>query len=134
MRRLVLAGLLVLSGCSSSDELGASEKEIARFHTQLDAGQFDAIYAAAAPEWKNVSTQPDTIQLFTGIHNKLGSFVSGTQSGWKVNYGTGGTTIIIVYDSKFEKGDGQETFTFQRSGGSIQLVGYNINSRALITG
>ena len=134
MRRLVLAGLLVLSGCSGGEDLGDSENAIARFHAELDAGQFDTIYAAAAPEWKRVSTKADTEQLFAGIHNKLGPFVSGKQNGWRVNYTTGGTTIVIVYDSKFQKGDGQETFTFSRSGKGIQLVGYNLNSRALITG
>jgi hypothetical protein len=133
MRRLVLAGLLVLSSCSSGEDLGDSEKEIAHFHAEMDAGQFDTIYAASAPEWQKVSTKADTVQLFTGIHNKLGSFVSGKQTSWNVNYGTGGTTIVILYDGKFQKGDGQETFTFRRSGKNIQLVGYNLNSRALIT-
>jgi hypothetical protein len=134
MRRLLLTVLLLLCGCSGGEDLAAAEKEIGRFHAQLNAGHFDKIYVDAAPDWKQASPRDDTIKLFAGLHNKLGLFVAGKQNSWRVNYGTGGTTILVLYDSKFQKGDGQETFTYRRSGDAVQLVGYNINSRALITG
>jgi hypothetical protein len=134
MRRLLLTSLLVLSGCSGGKDLGAAQKEIASFHAQLNAGQFDQLYSAASPAWKQASSQSDSRQLFTAIHTKLGAYQSGKQNSWRVNYGTGGTTILVLYDSKFQKGDAQETFTYRRSGNDTKLEGYNINSRALITG
>jgi hypothetical protein len=134
MRRLFLTVFFVLAGCSSGDDLAAAQKAISHFHDQMNAGQFDKIYVESSPEWKQVSPKDDTIELFTGVRAKLGAFLSGKQNSWRVNYGTGGTTILVLYDSKFQKADGQETFTYRRSGDGVQLVGYNINSRALITG
>jgi hypothetical protein len=123
---------MLLIGCSGGEDLGAANKGIARFHSELNAGQFDKIFAESAPEWKQASPRADTVQLFTGIRKKMGAYISGKQNSWRVNYGTGGTTILVLYDSKFKKGDGQETFTYRRSGDGVQLVGYSLNSRALI--
>jgi hypothetical protein len=134
MRRLLLASLILLPSCSGGEDLGAANREIGRFHAELNAGQFDRIFAESAPEWKQASPRADTIKLFTAIHNKMGAYVSGNQNSWRVNYGTGGTIILVLYDSKFQKGDGQETFTYRRSGDDVQLVGYNLNSPTLITG
>ena len=134
MRRLLLASALILTSCSGGADLAAADREIARFHEELNSGQFDKIYSEASPEWKQASPEPDTVQLFVGIHKKLGAFVSGKQNSWRVNYGTDGSTILVLYDSQFEKGAGQETFTYRSTSKGVQLVGYNLNSRALITG
>ena len=134
MRRLLLAAVVLLSACSGGEDLTAADAQIKTFHSELNSGDFQRIYADSAQGWKNVSSSADTIQLFTGVHNKLGAFLTGNKVGWRVNYTTGGTFVIVQYASKFQKGEAQETFTFQHSGNATQLVGYNVNSRALITG
>ena len=113
--------------------MAAVTKAIGGFHSELNAGNFDQIYEDSASDWKQASPKDDTIKLFTSIHNKLGGFISATQTGWHVNYGTAGTIVTIVDDSKFQKAQGVETFTYRVSGSTAQLVGYNINSRALLT-
>jgi hypothetical protein len=126
--------MLLLVGCSGGDDLAATEKAVDEFHAALNAGDFARIHDDAAGEWKKVSSKPDSIQLFEAVRNKLGPFVSGKQVGWNVNYGTSGTIVVVQYDSKFQRGDARETFTYRRLGDDAQLVGYNINSRVLITG
>lgn len=134
MRYLIAALILLLSACSGGEDLDSAEKAIDRFHSELNAGNFERIHENAAPEWKKASSKADMVQLFQAVRNKLGPFVSGKQNGWRVNYTTGGTFVLVLFESKYQKGDATETFTFRRSGESAQLVGYNINSRALITG
>lgn len=134
MRRIVLAMTLLVSACSGGEDVAVAERAIGRFHAELNAGDYARIQAESSPEWRQASAIPETIQLFSGIHNKLGPFVSGKQTGWRVNFGAGGEQILIEYESKFEKGPAVETFNFRRTAKDVQLIGYNINSRALITG
>jgi hypothetical protein len=129
-----MAMALFLAGCTGGDDVAVTEQAIGRFHKELNAGAFVGIHQNASAEWKEASSEPASVELFNGVRRKLGKFVSGKQSGWKVNYGTAGTIVVLQYDSKFEKGDAQETFTYRRSGDRAELIGYNINSRALITG
>jgi hypothetical protein len=133
MRRILIMGLFAVSSCSSGTDIAAVTKAIGAFHSELNAGNFEQIYADSAPDWKQASPKADTVQLFTSIHNKLGDFLSAKQTGWHMNYGTGGTMVTIVDDSKFQKAEGVETFTYRVSGSTAQLVGYNINSRALLS-
>jgi hypothetical protein len=132
MRRVFLIGLLALSSCSSASDLAAVTKAIDAFHSELNAGNFDQVYADSAPDWKQSTAKAQTVQLFTSLKGKLGNFISATQTGWHVNYGTGGTMVTVVDDSKFQKAKGTEVFTYRVSGSTAQLVGYNINSPALL--
>ena len=102
MRRILIMGLFTVSSCSSGTDIAAVTKAIGAFHSELNAGNFEQIYADSAPDWKQASPKADTAQLFTSIHNKLGGFLPTKQTGWHVNYGTGGTMVPIVDDSKFQ--------------------------------
>ena len=134
MRRLLIAAFIFLSACSGGKDLVSAEKEIDRFHADLNAGKDEQIHDRAGSDWKKTTTKPEAVQLFSAVRGKLGKFVSGKQEGWRVNYTTNGTIIVVQYNSKFDRADGVETFTFQKNGDAAQLVGYNINSKALITG
>jgi len=134
MRRLLAVALLSLSCCSGSKDLQASQQAIARFHAELNQAQFDQIYAESSPDWKQATKQADTIKLFSAIHTKLGLYINGKQDAWRVNYGSGGNTVVVQLQSKYQKGNATELFTLTDSGGSAQLIGYNINSLALLPG
>ena len=134
MRILLIAAMMTLGACSGGKDLAQSEQAIARFHEQLNSGQFDEIYRNASSEWKGASSQADSQKLFAAVRKKLGSFQSGKQVGWRANYGTGGSTVVVQYASKYEKGAATETFTYRPSDPAPVLIGYNINSPVLITG
>ena len=134
MRILLIALMMSLGACSGGKDLARSEQAIARFHEQLNSNQFDEIYKNASPEWKGASSQADSQKLFAAVRKKLGPFQSGKQVGWRANYGTGGSTVVVQYDSKYEKGAATEIFTYRPSDPTPVLIGYNINSPVLITG
>lgn len=134
MRWFIVAAMLVVAACTGGENLAAAEKEIGRFHANLNAGEFTRIHEGAGPQWKQTTSKTDAESIFRAIRTKLGPYEAGKQNGWRVNYGTGGTLVVVRYESHFQKGDAIETFTFRRSGDNAQLVGYNINSKTLITG
>ncbi|MBA3669309.1 MAG: DUF3887 domain-containing protein [Sphingomonas sp.] len=133
MERTIVAAMTVtLASCSSGQDLASADKAVERFHQQLNAGQFESIYAQSAPTWKANTPKNDTSRLFAAVRSKLGPYKSGTRNSWRVNYGTNANTVVL-FDSVYEKGKAQETFTFA-NGKNSPLIGYNVNSLALITG
>ena len=133
MKKLTLAvAAVVLSSCSGGENLASADKAVERFHQQLNAGQLDAIYTQSSPALKSATSQGDMIKLLTAVRSKLGPYKSGTRNSWRVNYGTNASTVVL-FDSTYEKGKAQETFTFE-NGPNAPLIGYNINSPTLITG
>ena len=132
MRIFLIVSLLLLSACSGGEQTEQANAAIERFHADLNRGDFGQIYARTDPEWKQSSPEKASTQLFSGIRRKLGQFKSSKQIGWKVNYGTNGTLVVVQHESVFEKGPAQETFTYRITQGNPRLLGYNINSNALI--
>ena len=132
--RLIVAALtgIALSACSGGENLKSADLAVHQFHNQLNGGAFHEIYRGSSPALKAVSSEQDMVKLLTAVRSKLGSFKGGKRTSWRVNYGTNAGTII-VFDSAFDKGKAQETFTFANTKDS-PLVGYNINSPTLITG
>lgn len=134
MRHLIAALVLCLTACSGGEDLKKTEAAIGLFHQQANAGQFDQIYANAASEWKRAQSPRDSVKFLSALREKMGAFQSGQQDGWRVNYTTSGTEVVVQYKSKFQKGDAVETFTYRVVEKAPILVGYNINSNTLITG
>lgn len=135
MVKQVLAGLLamfLLAGCSAGADMSAAESGIAKFHNQLNAGEFDAIYREASKEFKDATPDADFIAFLKAIHGKLGKFQSGKTVGWKVNYTTAGNIVALTHQATYERGEATESFIFRMKGKKAALHGYNINSTALI--
>ena len=134
MRNLVFAvgGLALLAGCSVNKDISHAMDGIAIFHRQLNAGQFDTIYAEADSQFKAGTAQADMVQLLSAIHRKLGDFQSGSQTGWNDNVNTGGHFLTIGYTAKYAGGSAEENFVYRMNGEQAALVGYHINSLALI--
>jgi hypothetical protein len=134
MPRIVLAAsaCMVLAGCSVTKDIPAAESEISKFHQELNAASFDAIYTAAGAEFKASQDQSATNQFLSAVHRKLGAFRSGKSTGWKDNATTTGHFVTIDYSAKYDRGDAEESFVFRMDGEKAILTGYHINSTALI--
>jgi len=129
-----LTGLVVgLAGCGSVKDIAGASTAVDRFHDQLDKQDYDAIFIQADQRFRDASPQPDFLAFMNAIHTKLGKVTDATRRGFFVNYTTSGTQIRLNYATKFAGGNADEEFVWAKNGESYTLVGYHINSMALIT-
>ena len=127
----IMAAALAVAGCSATRDKAAAEAGVVQFHQMLDAGRFHDIYAGAAPEFRRTGSEQEELGVLQMIHERLGAFRSSQQSGWRVNYGTGGNVVNLTYASQFASGAGTEDFVFRIEGNAPHLVGYHVHSLAL---
>lgn len=130
LRLITLA--FVLAGCSVSADTAAAEAGVPTFHQLLDAGQFVEIYEQSSDDLKKSTTQQDFVALLEAVHRKLGNTKSSDKQGWNINYHTSGTFVTLTYKTVYAEGDAAEQFVFRMQGKAAMLVGYHINSTALI--
>lgn len=126
----IMAGLAI-GGCSAGRDKAAAENGVATFHQMLDAGRYHDIYAGADPAFRSTASEAEGLRVLQMIHDRLGAFRSSQESGWRVNYGTGGNVVNLTYASQFASGAGTEDFVFRIEGNAPRLVGYHVHSPAL---
>jgi hypothetical protein len=136
----LLAGAAILAvvltaagGCSATKDLSVANDAVTRFHGQLGSQDFGTIYSQADQRFRDSISQPDFLAFMNAVHTKLGNVATASRQGFFVNYNTSGTQIRMTYATKFAGGDGQEEFVWVKSGDGLVLLGYHINSMALIT-
>lgn len=127
---LVLAAALAVTGCSMGQDMATTDAAVADFHAKMNNGQFAAIAAAAGPEIKNGGTE---FGDFVGkIHAKLGAFKSTTRQGFNDNVNNGDHTFTASYASVYATGPAAENFVFRLNGAKPVLIGYHVESAALL--
>ena len=131
MKRIFMLTVLALGGCSMGQDLTSGGAAVDDFHRRMDAGQFAAIDDAAGPEIK--ATPGGFAPILAIVHTKLGNAKSSSRTGFNDRYDNGDHRLELVYDTKFDKGDGVEQFIYRLVGGKAVLVGYHVNSNALMT-
>lgn len=131
----ILSSGYVLWQCGSGVAEGRAMANAAvqHFHDQLNAAQFEQIYLESDTRFQKAANKEDILKLFEAIHRKLGNTKSQSLSFWNMNATTNGFFISVTYDTSFERGSGQENFTWVKNGNQLSLVGYHIQSNALIT-
>jgi len=72
------------------------------------------------------------VVLMTAVHKKLGQVGSAARKNFFVNYNTSGSQIRVGYTTKFGEGDAEEQFVWSKNGDNLALLGYHINSNALV--
>jgi len=139
MRALAVALLAAATACNplafwgdATAKRGAAETATDRFHLKLDLGQFDSIYQAVDPEFRNATSEKDANALWRMVQRRFGSLQSDSLVNWNVSVTTNNGTIVrLVYYTTFSKDKGMEIFTWRIRDGKPALLGYNINSPAL---
>jgi hypothetical protein len=110
-----------------------AEQGVALFHQQLNQEQYDQIYSQAGDDFRKASSHDEVVALFSAIHRKLGNVQSSDQTNFYLTAATWGTFVTLNYKTKFADSTAAENFVFQVRGNNAVLVGYHINSTALIT-
>lgn len=128
---LVLA-TAALAGCSMKEDMTATDAAVARFHQQLDAGRLDDIVQTSAPEMKASANAAMFGPILAAVHRKLGRTAGTRRLGFNDQQNTAGHFVAVTFHTKFERGEGNESFTFKLDDGHPTLAGYNVNAPALI--
>lgn len=129
----IFACLLSLDGCGARKDMAKAETAVDEFHDQLNTGKFEKIWADSDYTLKNATSQEKFVNLLSAIHRKLGTVQSANRDSFFVNFGTSGETVSLNYTTQFESDKATEVFNFLVRGDEVRLVGYHINSEALIT-
>jgi hypothetical protein len=137
MRQTALSLLLLLAmmsaGCGASKDLANTDIAVSKFHSQLDAGSFEQIYEDSSDAMKNAAPKQKFVDFLTAVHRKLGFVKSTSRRGFNINWGTSGKTVRVGYATQFDQDTAEEQFVFHVRGDDAQLIGYHINSDALVT-
>ena len=100
----------------------------------IAAGRYEKIYNEADSEWRQDSTLEQTNTVFSTLKDKLGNSKSRQlQSATEENSSNGrlGHSFTLRYETRFERGEGMETFTLVERNGRWLLAKYLVNSTAL---
>jgi hypothetical protein len=97
----------------------------------IDAGRHEKLYNEAAAEWRQDASLEESKATFQRLRDKLGKpGVRDQQTAREEDTGSG-HTVIVIYQTSFERGQGMETFTLLERGGRWYLAKYFVSSTAL---
>jgi Protein of unknown function (DUF4019) len=102
------------------------------FHEKLNSGQYEEICRSADQAFTAAQGHEEVVKFLTAVHRKLGNAGAESQVNIRVDSNTNGTFITTFYRTEFASGAATETFTWRKSGGAIRLLGYNVQSSALL--
>ena len=133
---LALSAILVIflmwqGGSALRQARVLADPAVETFHKKMNAGQFDQICGDADENFA-LNKQAEVVKFLEAAHTKLGDAGTSSQANILVNSTTSGTFIVVRYNTTFSRGSAVETFSFIRSGGTLKLHGYHIESNALI--
>ncbi len=101
----------------------------------IDAGRYEKIYREAGNEWRNDATLDESKATFQRLRDRLGKArTRNLQNAREEQTSTGpipGHSLVAVYETSFERGEGMETFTLLEHGGRWYLARYFVSSSAL---
>ena len=101
----------------------------------IDAGSFEKLYQESADEWRNQATLDESKAAFQRLRDKLGKVrtrnVQNVREEQTSTAPIAGHSVVVVYQTSFERGDGMETFTLLERGGRWYLARYYVTSSAL---
>lgn len=102
---------------------------------QIAQEQYEQIYNESSDLWKQASTLEQSTQVFKTLREKLGKVEYRTLHSATEQQNSGGAlkghAYILAYQTRFERGEGMETFTLIEQNGRWLLARYFVNSTAL---
>ena len=112
-----------------------AQATIDRVTADIEAGRDEKIYTEASEEWRRSSKPEQSKAIFEMLRLKLGRAKERARKTVHDEQKAGGAAashhLVIRYETKFERGDGMETFTLVERDGRWLLAGYLVNSDAL---
>lgn len=139
--RCLLILLIALPGfaCAARTERSGIppevESAIGTLSEEIAAERYDKIHNEASELWRQDSTLEQTVSTFKTLRTKLGAVENRTLQSATEQQNSGGPlkgrVYIVTYRTKFQNGEGMETFTLVERDGRWLLARYFVNSTAL---
>jgi len=131
--------LLTLSGCRQDAERPRVPSEVQEVVTSVGDNiaqeRYEQIYNESSDLWRKDVTLEQSNEVFKTLRTKLGKVESRSLNSATEQQNSGGTlkghVYILTYQTRFERGDGMETFTLIEENGRWLLARYFVNSMAL---
>jgi Protein of unknown function (DUF4019) len=145
-RRQMACALLLLAatavGCrfntfrsQSSGMPPQAQAIIDGFSKDVQHERYDKIYTDAAEEWRRTTTLEQSKEFFKTLREKLGAVSIRTVQTIREQENSGGQlpgrSLVVIYQTTFERAEGMETFTLVEREERWLLAGYFVNSSAL---
>lgn len=132
MRNLLIIGLcLLMAACNPLAVAETSDREIERFHQRWNAGDVEAIWRGAHPDFRTGPTREQFAEAVALMNEALGDVQSSEREGVQINTVNGETTAQILMRTQFANGEGLETFTLRGEGEALHLLYYHVESSLL---
>ena len=101
----------------------------------IDAGRYDKLYNEAADEWRRNASLDESKATFQRLRDKLGTArrrdLQTAREEQTATAPIAGHSVVVIYQTSFEHGEGMETFTLLEHGGKWYLAKYFVSSTAL---
>jgi len=97
--------------------------------------RYEQIYNESSNLWKQDATPEESNEVFKTLRTKLGKVETRSLHSATEQQNSGGVlkghVFILSYQTRFERGEGMETFTLIEENGRWLLARYFVNSTAL---
>lgn len=111
------------------------ESAIGTVSDDIETERYEKLYTNASELWRQDATLEQSVATFKTLREKLGPVESRVlQSATEQTNSSGplrGRVYILTYRTKFQKGEGMETFTLVERKGQWLLARYLVTSTAL---
>ena len=131
--------IVAVSACRQDAGGGRVSSEVqevvANVGEKIAQERYDQIYNESSDLWKKDVTLEQSTEVFKTLRTKLGKVETRALHSANEQQNSGGTlkghVFILMYETRFERGDGMETFTLIEENGQWRLARYFVNSTAL---
>ena len=128
-----------MSGCGQGPEAARVPIEVQEVVNtvgeQIAQERYEQIYNESSDLWKQDVSLEQSNQVFKTLHDKLGKVETRSLHSATEQQNSGGAlkghVYILSYQTRFERGDGMETFTLVEQNGRWLLARYLVNSTDL---
>lgn len=131
--------MAIAFGCSQSSEgnrVPIDVQEVVNtVGDQIAQERYEEIYNESSDLWKQDVTLEESNDVFKKLRARLGKVESRTLHSATEQQNSGGAlkghAYILTYQTRFQSGEGMETFTLIEENGRWLLARYFVNSTAL---
>lgn len=136
---IVVLSSLTVSACRREPQRSRVPTEVEEvvntIGDQITFERYEQIYTDSSSLWKKDATLEQSNGVFKTLRAKLGKVESRALHSATEQQNSGGVlkghVFILSYQTRFERGEGMETFTLIEENGRWLLARYLVNSTAL---